>query len=165
MLASFVLQALSTKHLKPEHLQSTLISLSRELALVQSRVDMYARGLSTSIRPPGDKKDGPDLLHIEHCLKVIESCVSGRWEEEAKDVLSRSVGKIVEGLVVLGVYCEVIIARRDLRHAQPGELKVLWGLTPSTNVSCHLLQPRLASPAHSEFSSPCANLTRRVQPS
>ncbi|KAG8889481.1 hypothetical protein FRB98_004166 [Tulasnella sp. 332] len=116
-LASFVLRSLPRKKITPDQLRSTLVALLADLIVIQSRVEAFVKGLSSI--PPPQGKDAPDLHLIENCLKMVEICMYSQSEDDSRQALGEHVEDLATGLIALGVFCEVVVANKDVELASP----------------------------------------------
>ncbi|KAI8986902.1 hypothetical protein BD414DRAFT_416070 [Trametes punicea] len=104
------------------HLPSLLHSLSTEIRLLPSRVSAYISGLSL-FPPPGplSRTDTPSLLHLDNCLRLLDSFLLGSWPiaPEETDVQLAKLEELrhqhlAGALIALCVSCAIIQLEREL---------------------------------------------------
>ncbi len=83
LLMSFTLSRLPSDALPTTLLPNFLTVLNRELSVVPSRIAAYTSGLQL-IQPlsPSSYKEVLSLAHIENCLRLLDSLLLQRWEDD-----------------------------------------------------------------------------------
>ena len=104
------------------HLPSLLRSLTSEIALLPSRVAAYSSGLS--LFPPGGPStylDTPSVLHLDNCLRLLDSCLLGSWSIsgdettlQAQKLDTLREGNFAEAAMALCISCNIILQDSSL---------------------------------------------------
>lgn len=117
------------------HLPSLMQSLTSELSLLPSRVDAYISGLSLfPPQGPSSHIDTPSILHLDNCLRLLDSCLLGSWsisgEEtsaQAQSLNALREGGFAKGVMALCVSCNIILQDSSLEeHRATGRSAPLW---------------------------------------
>ncbi|KAI0777752.1 hypothetical protein BD413DRAFT_467628 [Trametes elegans] len=103
------------------HLPALLHSLSAEINPLPARISAYLSGLSLfPPEGPSSYLDTPSLLHIDNCLRLLDSCLLGSWSISAEDIDTQTSQleelretHFAESVVALCVGCSVILLDRD----------------------------------------------------
>ncbi|OSD08095.1 hypothetical protein PYCCODRAFT_1358095 [Trametes coccinea BRFM310] len=144
LLISQALVAVSPSAHKLPQLNALLHSLMSEISILPSRVSAYISGLSL-FPPPGplSRANTPSLLHLDNCLRLLDSCLLGSWSisgEEVDQLSARLEDLRYQGfakeLMSLCVGCVIIQAERELEDhravaakCMESALRVLINLT------------------------------------
>ncbi|KAH9922543.1 hypothetical protein B0H21DRAFT_701490 [Amylocystis lapponica] len=101
----------------PVHLPTLLRSFSLELSPLPFRISAYTSGLS--LFPSSSPSDTPSFLHIDNCLRLLDSFLLGRWADNpdapgTRELASLRKDSLSESLVALCVACDVV--SRDTQH-------------------------------------------------
>ncbi|KAI0076532.1 hypothetical protein K474DRAFT_1597837 [Panus rudis PR-1116 ss-1] len=86
LLISYTLAALPPSSHSTAHLPQLLASLTNELEHIPTRISSYTSGLS--LLPPFSAETQtytPSFLHVDNCLRLLDSYLLGRWKEKRKD--------------------------------------------------------------------------------
>ena len=127
LLVSHALAAISPSAHTLSHLPALLHSLHAELHPLPSRVHAYTSGLSLfPPQGPSSYMDTPSLLHLDNCLRLLDSYLIGSWTIPPEDTSSqpasmdqfRDQGN-VKALVALCVSCTIIQLDKDLEEYRP----------------------------------------------
>ncbi|KAI0635244.1 hypothetical protein C8Q77DRAFT_1054507 [Trametes polyzona] len=126
------------------HLPTLLQTLTAEINPLPSRVSAYTSGLSLfPPQGPTSFKDTPSLLHLDNCLRLLDSCLLGSWSISA-DELGTQAAQIdqlreqgfAKSLVALCVACGIILLDTELEDhrvvagkCMESALRVLINLT------------------------------------
>ena len=115
------------------HLPSLLHSLTAEISLLPSRVAAYTSGLSLfPPQGPSSYLETPSLLHLDDCLRLLDTCLLGSWSisSEQDDARMERLEELREGdfaaaIIALCVSCNVILHDDGLEeHRATGESKL-----------------------------------------
>ncbi|KAG9016670.1 hypothetical protein FRB90_002587 [Tulasnella sp. 427] len=109
-LSSQILKCVPTRMLSQDILKDVLGSLVAELNLVAPRLEAYTKSLP--LLPPSPRL-APSTRHIGNCLTTLEHCLSGRWEDEARQTIDERVDDLAPGLVAVTVFCELLLCDPD----------------------------------------------------
>jgi hypothetical protein len=110
-----ILSILPPKLLPSSAISSIADHLLSEIRLVPARLEAYAAGLP--IMSPSADADLPALEDIEHCLRLFDSYLLGRWADKGEDeatnmVWQSSVARttLVAGLVALCTTASILVS-------------------------------------------------------
>ncbi|KAI0646376.1 hypothetical protein C8Q79DRAFT_909710 [Trametes meyenii] len=104
------------------HLPALLHSLSAEMNPFAPRVDAYISGLSL-LPPQGPSSylDTPSLLHLDNCLRLLDSCLLGSWSISAEDIPTQTAALVdlrkqgfAKALLALCTTCDIIMQEKEL---------------------------------------------------
>ncbi|KAI0360602.1 hypothetical protein OH77DRAFT_1493053 [Trametes cingulata] len=126
------------------HLPALLHSLTAELNPIPSRVDAYISGLSL-FPPEGPSSyiDTPSLLHLDNCLRLLDSCLLGTWSISPEETPIQATRleelreqEFAKALIALCACCGVILLDSDFEDRREvaskcmeSALRVLINLT------------------------------------
>ncbi|KAI0674378.1 hypothetical protein C8Q78DRAFT_967086 [Trametes maxima] len=104
------------------YLPSLLHSLSAEMNSLPSRVDAYISGLSLfPPQGPSSYLDTPSLLHLDNCLRLLDSCLLGSWSIPVEDIPTQAAmltelreQGFVKALIALCTTCGIIMQEQQL---------------------------------------------------
>ncbi|THH17311.1 hypothetical protein EW146_g3475 [Bondarzewia mesenterica] len=153
-LISLCLATLHPRSLRSNQFRFMHETLLPELSLLPPRLSAYAAGLP--LLPERSLSSGPDTPsfdHIEHCLRILDSFLLGRWtEDDERDSLcddvisSQGQEDLMDGLVSVCVACNIILKDTELKdhHAIASKclesaLRVLINLSHDNRFWCKLL--------------------------
>ncbi|KAI0659223.1 hypothetical protein C8Q70DRAFT_915843 [Cubamyces menziesii] len=127
LLVSHALAAISPSAHTLSHLPALLHSLHAELHPLPSRVHAYTSGLSLfPPQGPSSYMDTPSLLHLDNCLRLLDSYLIGSWTIPPEDTSSQPASmdqfrdqENVKALVALCVSCTIIQLDKDLEEYRP----------------------------------------------
>ncbi|RPD65599.1 hypothetical protein L226DRAFT_543211 [Lentinus tigrinus ALCF2SS1-7] len=145
------------------HLPSLIQSLTSELNLLPSRVDAYISGLLLfPPEGPTSYMDTPSILHLDNCLRLLDSCLLGSWSITGDEVGAqtqrlnalREEG-FARAVVALCVSCNIILQDNSLEEHRSSaarciesSLRVLINLTHEDLPWCRaLLEDDFTMPA------------------
>ncbi|EJF63754.1 hypothetical protein DICSQDRAFT_153594 [Dichomitus squalens LYAD-421 SS1] len=126
------------------HLPSLLHSLTAEISLLPSRVAAYTSGLSLfPPQGPSSYVETPSLMHLDDCLRLLDTCLLGSWSiyDEEETARSQKLEELRESnfaaaVIALCVSCNIILHDDSLgeHHATASKcvesaLRVLINLT------------------------------------
>ncbi|KAI1798133.1 hypothetical protein LXA43DRAFT_875771 [Ganoderma leucocontextum] len=145
------------------HLPALLHTLTVEISLLPSRVAAYISGLSLfPPQGPSSYVETPSLLHLDDCLRLLDTCLLGLWSISGEDEDARAQklielreGGFAAGLIALCVSCNTILHDNSLKeHRQTATkcaetvLRVLINLTHEDLPWCRaVLDDDLSMPA------------------
>ncbi len=109
------------------HLPALLHSLSVEIKPLPSRASAYISGLSLFPPPsPTSYMDTPSLLHLDNCLRLLDSCLLGSWSITSEEMPAQTSQldelrehDFAEAIIALCVTCGIILLDSDLEDHRP----------------------------------------------
>ncbi|KAH9896941.1 hypothetical protein C8Q73DRAFT_643153 [Cubamyces lactineus] len=127
LLVSHALAVISPSAHTVSHLPALLHSLHAELHPLPSRVHAYTSGLSLfPPQGPSSYMDTPSLLHLDNCLRLLDSYLIGSWSIHSEDIsaLPANLDELrdqenVKALVALCISCTIIQLDKDLEDYRP----------------------------------------------
>ncbi|KAI0711190.1 hypothetical protein C8T65DRAFT_708168 [Cerioporus squamosus] len=145
------------------HLPSLIQSLTSELNLLPSRIDAYVSGLSLfPPHGPSSYIDTPSILHLDNCLRLLDSCLLGSWaiygeetDAQAERLDALREDGFAKAIMALCVSCNIILQDGSLEEHRAtaarcveSSLRVLINLTHEDLPWCRaLLEDDLSMPA------------------
>ncbi|CAL1709185.1 unnamed protein product [Somion occarium] len=137
LLVSSALSALSPSAYSSSQLPTLLHSLSAELQPISSRISSYTSGFSLfPPLTPASHLHTPSLLHIDNCLRLLDSSLLGRWADSDNPVLddlrhisSRRIKELSSKLISLCVAADIasrVPEQRDLKMIAHGCMESLF---------------------------------------
>ncbi|KAI0372028.1 hypothetical protein BV20DRAFT_1034890 [Pilatotrama ljubarskyi] len=145
------------------HLPALLHSLTAELNPIPLRVDAYISGLSLiPSEGPSSYMYTPSLLHLDNCLRLLDSCLLGSWSISGEEMAAQAArleelrGRdFAKGLIALCACCGIILMDSDLQDRREvaskcmeSALRVLINLTHDDRSWCEaVLDDPLSMPA------------------
>ncbi|GBE87659.1 predicted protein [Sparassis crispa] len=115
LLISHALTGLPSSSNISTHLSSLLRSLTTELKPIPSRVSAFTSGLPLFPSPSSSSyMDIPSLVHVDHCLQLLDSYLLGRWTDsgaenshDTRRLNAQREDGLGEKLMALCVACDV----------------------------------------------------------
>ncbi|KAI0826539.1 hypothetical protein BC628DRAFT_1320044 [Trametes gibbosa] len=151
VLISQSLAAISSSMHNITHLTPLLHSLSLEISPLPSRVRAYTSGLSL-IPPQGSTSfmDTPSLLHLDNCLRLLDSCLLGSWSISSEELNVQNTQldglrkqAFADALLALCVACDIVCLDIELvdyrtvaSRCMESTLRVLINLTHDDLLWC-----------------------------
>ena len=130
LLISQALVVVSPSAHNISHLPSLLHSLPAEMGLLPTRVAAYTSGLSLfPPQGPSSYVETPSILHLDHCLRLLDTCLLGSWSVSGEESVLRTQKLIelresgfIKSVFALCVSCDIISRDNSLEdHRATGE--------------------------------------------
>ncbi|KAI0746859.1 hypothetical protein C8Q80DRAFT_1104533 [Daedaleopsis nitida] len=145
------------------HLASLLRSLTAEISLLPARLAAYTSGLSLfPPQGPLSYKETPSLLHLDNCLRLLDSCLLGSWSISSEESTTQTqklnelrCENFSRAVLSLCVICDTIFRDKELDDNRviasrciESALRVLINLTHDDTLWCQsVLAEDLALPS------------------